>query len=169
MLLRSSGGAFKVHLGALGKAEAFAKVSAKPGVFASPLAQGFCFGRVDSILRTGYHFHTKILNHRDSDVKFSPFFPQIRFHKVRGCAGDTVNVSGGVGVAYITAEQTASQGTRQASPSAPLGACGHVGGQGWLHSGIPSLTLSLWHRSLTSLPSSKFLFVSLSPGALGPG
>ena len=84
MLLRSSRGAFKVHLGALGKAEAFAKVSAKPGVFASPLARGSCFGRVDSILWSGYHFHTKILNHRDSDVKFSPFFPQIRLHRYVG-------------------------------------------------------------------------------------
>lgn len=163
MLPRFRRGDFKVHLGALGKAEAFAQVSAKPGVFTSPLAWGFCFGRVESTLWGSYHVHTKILNHRDSVVKFNPFFLQIHLHKVCGCAG-----WGGRGFYHPRANSIAGNKTGQ-SFCPHGGACGHGEGQWWPHSEIPNLIPSLWRHSLTPLPSTKFLFIPIFFVAMGPG
>ena len=70
-----------------------------------------------------YHVHTKILNHRDSDVKFNPFFLQICLHKVCGCAG-----SGGSGFYHPRANSTAGNKTGQSFCSHG-GACGHGEGQ----------------------------------------
>lgn len=163
MLPRFRRGDFKVHLGALGMAEAFAQVSAKPGVSISPLAWGFCFGRVESKLWGSYHVHTKILNHRDSVVKFNPFFLQIHLYKVCRCAG-----WGGHGFYHPRANSMA--GNKPGQSFCPHGgACGHGEGQWWPHSEIPNLIPSLWRHSLTSLPSSKFLFIPIFFVAVGPG